>query len=400
MAEMIRGKFNTAEVFARTLDQAAREQIEKMCSLEFLKDSKIRVMPDVHAGDGCTIGTTMTVNGKVVPGFVGVDIGCGMEAVLLREREADFAELDRVIRTYIPAGFDIREEEHPNMKQIDLSALYCVKGMNTERVRKSLGTLGGGNHFIELDRDEEGRLWLVIHSGSRSGGRDTAAWYQERAYRQMKDRQRAVLKALAEELKEQHREREIQKVLKEQANIFRRADEKAYAYCEGQLYEEYLHDMDLMQRYADLNRKTIAEEILGHMGWHAEDSFTTVHNYIDTEHGILRKGAVSARRGERLLIPINMKEGSLICLGRGNENWNCSAPHGSGRLFSRREAREAFSMDEFREAMSGIYSTSVMPETIDESPMAYKPMEEIVSLIGETCEVIHVIRPVYNFKAG
>ncbi len=396
----IEGGYNEAYVYARTLEEAAEEQIRTMCSLPFLKNSRIRIMPDVHAGDGCTIGTTMTIGDAVVPGFVGVDIGCGMEAVLLQEREIDFPQLDKVIRQYVPSGFEIREEPHPNMSQIRLSDLYCAEGIDTDRVERSLGTLGGGNHFIEVDQDGQGRYWLVIHSGSRSGGTDTARWYKNGAVRQLKQRERDAVNEMISRMKEEGREREIPAAVRKMAEEFRQTRNTDYAYCSGQLLEEYLHDMEIMQRYADLNRKTIAEEIMTHMGWHRADSFTTIHNYIDTEHMILRKGAVSARKGERLLIPVNMRDGSLICVGRGNEEWNCSAPHGAGRICSRRAAKENFSLTEYEQAMEGIYSTSVSMDTIDESPMAYKPMDEIVFLIGDTCEIINVIRPVYNFKAG
>ncbi len=389
----IKGDYNTATVYAEYVEETAREQIRAMCSLEFLRDSVIRIMPDVHAGKGCTIGTTMTVKDAVVPSFVGVDIGCGMEVTKLEETSFDPAALDAVIRASIPSGFRVRETPHRDSGQIDLSTLRCASAIDLERALRSLGTLGGGNHFIEADRDDEGSLWLVIHSGSRHAGVETAEYYQNEAWK----RNRVPDRGLIERWKAEGRQKEISRLLEEEK---KKQPLKQYAFCTGDLLEDYLHDMEIMQRYAALNRRIMTAQIMEQMGWHAAESFTTIHNYIDTEHMILRKGAVSAERGERLIIPLNMRDGSLICTGLGNPEWNCSAPHGAGRLFSRSGAVQRFTLEEFREAMTGIYSSTVSAGTLDESPMAYKPAEEIMRCIGGTAAIERIIRPVYNYKAN
>ena len=396
----ITGTHNTAKVFIDTVDDLAREQIAAMCSQPFLADSRIRIMPDTHAGKGCTIGTTMTLHGRVVPNMVGVDIGCGMETVVLEETSLDLDALDRFIRANIPSGMDIRETPHPNQDKIGLEELRCFDAISTARASRSIGTLGGGNHFIEVDRDDAGRLYLVVHSGSRHLGTQVAGWYQEEGYRALCGNSRRQLQALVEELKAQGRFREIQSALNEAKKGAGTQIPHDMAYVEGELFDDYIHDMELTQRFALLNRRTILEEIVRGLGLTAADSFSTVHNYIDTNAMILRKGAVSAKKGERLLIPINMRDGSLLCVGKGNEDWNCSAPHGAGRLMSRRAAEQAFTVEEFRRAMEGIYTTSVGQDTLDECPMAYKDMSAIVDNIGPTAEVRAVIRPIYNFKAG
>ena len=396
----ITGTHNTAKVFIDTVDDLAREQITAMCSQPFLADSRIRIMPDTHAGKGCTIGTTMTLHGKVVPNMVGVDIGCGMETVILEESSLDLDALDRFIRTNIPSGMDIRETAHPNQSRIGLEELRCFDHISTARASRSIGTLGGGNHFIEVERDDSGRLYLVVHSGSRHLGTQVAGWYQEEGYRVLCGNSRAQLQALVEGLKAQGRFREIQAALAEAKKGARGSISPDMAYVEGDLFGDYIHDMELTQRFALLNRRTILDEIVRGLGLTVADSFSTIHNYIDTDAMILRKGAVSAKKGERLLIPINMRDGSLLCVGRGNEDWNDSAPHGAGRLMSRRAAGQAFTVEEFRRAMEGIYTTSVGPDTLDECPMAYKDMSSIVDNIGPTAEIQAVIRPIYNFKAG
>ena len=368
----IRGAYNTALCYATVLEASAEQQIRAVCDRPEFADCRIRIMPDVHAGKGCTIGTTMTIRDRIVPGMVGVDIGCGMETVELAERDIDFAALDALIRAEIPCGRRVRDKVHPLAAELDLNELCCGRDVDRTRGKHSIGTLGGGNHFIEVDRGEDGRLFLVVHSGSRHLGTEVANYYQSRA--------RRALKGVPTPLGAPELPPEL-------------------TYVEGALFNDYLHDMRLTQRFAALNRRAMVEVILSGMGWTPVDAFTTIHNYVDTEHMILRKGSVSARAGEKLLIPINMRDGSLICRGRGNEDWNCSAPHGAGRLLSRKAAFDTLSMEEFRREMAGVYTTCVLPDTLDESPMAYKSLSDILDNIGPTAEVTARIRPVYNFKS-
>lgn len=398
----VKGKYNTAICYTPELEKVSEGQIRAVCDQEHFRDSKIRIMPDVHAGMGCTIGTTMTIKDKVVPGMVGVDIGCGMETVKLAEKEIDFDRLDEVIRENIPGGRDVRKTEHQLNEEIDLESLYCAEHVNLVRARRSIGTLGGGNHFIEVDRSESGELYLVVHSGSRHLGNETAKHYQEEGFNALCGASRPQIEALIKTLKEQDRSREIEKTLKQLRK--KRAQEtpvpKMLAYVEGELFDQYIHDMKIIQKFAVLNRKAMTDVILGEMGLTKTDEFTTIHNYIDTDRMILRKGAVSAEKGQKLLIPINMRDGSLICTGKGNEEWNCSAPHGAGRLFSRKDAFEQLSMEEYRDQMKGIYTTCINRRTLDEAPMAYKSMDEIIEQIGPTAEITEHIKPVYNFKAA
>ena len=396
----VKGKYNSAKIFTDVVDKASVAQVIELCNQPFTAKSRIRMMPDIHAGAGCTVGTTMTITDKVVPNLVGVDIGCGMETVHLREQHLELQKLDKLIRAKIPSGFSIREKAHLYFDEIDLTELYCYRQINPLRAEKSLGTLGGGNHFIEVDRDDEGGLYLVIHSGSRHLGLEVAAWYQNEAYQRLNKSSKSDEAALIAKLKSEGRDKEIQKAIRKLKNTKQTSIPKPLAYAEGELFEQYIHDMRIIQRFAVLNRRAIADDILKGMGLHAQDSFTTIHNYIDTDAMVLRKGAVSAKAGERLLIPINMRDGSLICIGRGNEDWNCSAPHGAGRLMSRSQAKQSFTVSEFKHQMDGIYTTSVGKATLDECPMAYKRMEDIVSNIGETVRIERIIRPVYNFKAG
>ncbi|MBQ3924267.1 MAG: RtcB family protein [Firmicutes bacterium] len=398
----VKGKYNTAICFTPELEKVSEGQIRAVCDQEHFSDSKIRVMPDVHAGMGCTIGTTMTIIGKVVPGMVGVDIGCGMETVLLEQTEIDFEQLDRVIRRNIPSGRDIRDSEHPLAAQIDLESLCCAEHMDLKRARRSIGTLGGGNHFIEVDRGTGGELYLVVHSGSRHLGNEVARYYQEEGFRALCGSARFQLDATIKELKEQGRSKEIEKTIKKLKKERAQATPvpKQLAYVEGALFDQYIHDMKLVQEYAMLNRKAMTDVILSEMGLTKADEFTTIHNYIDTDSMILRKGAVSAAKGEKLLIPINMRDGSLICIGKGNPDWNYSAPHGAGRLFSRKDALEKLSMAEYSREMEGIFTTCISRRTLDEAPMAYKSMDEIAGQIGPTAEIVEHIRPVFNFKAG
>lgn len=396
----VKGKYNSAKIFTDVVDKASVAQVIELCNQPFTAKSRIRMMPDIHAGAGCTVGTTMTITDKVVPNLVGVDIGCGMETVHLREQHLELQKLDKLIRAKIPSGFSIREKAHRYFDEIDLTELCCYRQINPLRAEKSLGTLGGGNHFIEVDRDDEGGLYLVIHSGSRHLGLEVAAWYQNEAYQRLNKSSKSDEAALIAKLKSEGRDKEIQKAIRKLKNTKQTSIPKPLAYAEGELFEQYIHDMRIIQRFAVLNRRAIADDILKGMGLHAQDSFTTIHNYIDTDAMVLRKGAVSAKAGERLLIPINMRDGSLICIGRGNEDWNCSAPHGAGRLMSRSQAKQSFTVSEFKHQMDGIYTTSVGKATLDECPMAYKRMEDIVSNIGETVRIERIIRPVYNFKAG
>lgn len=396
----LKGKHNGAKVFTDVVDQNAISQVIELLNQEFTAGSRIRMMPDIHAGAGCTIGTTMTITDKIVPNLVGVDIGCGMETSRIAEDHLDMEKLDAVIRERVPSGFEIRQEAHKYAGAIDLGQLRCAKHVDLLRAEKSVGTLGGGNHFIEVDRDDDGRLYIVVHSGSRHLGLEVATYYQEAGWKALDRKDDASAARLIAELKATGRQKDIQKELERMKKTRYATVPKALAYVQGSLFDDYIHDMRLVQRFAELNRKAISDEIVAGMGLHVEDSFTTIHNYIDTDAMILRKGAVSAKRGEMLLIPINMRDGSLLCMGKGNEDWNFSAPHGAGRLMSRAQAKESFSVEEFRHQMTGIFTTSVGKSTLDECPMAYKGMEDIVNNIGPTAEIVSIIKPIYNFKAG
>ena len=398
----IQGAYNTALCYTGELEKTAAGQIKAVCDQQAFAASKIRIMPDVHAGMGCTIGTTMTITDKVVPGMVGVDIGCGMETVRLNERDIDFEKLDALIRAQIPCGREIRDTPHALNSEIDLSTLRCSPYVNLNRAVRSIGTLGGGNHFIEVDCGDAGELFLVVHSGSRHIGNEVAKYYQEEGFHALCGNARFQIDETIRQMKESGNTKEIHKTIKELKK--RRAMltpiPKDLAYVEGSLFDDYIHDMRIIQHFAVLNRKAMTEVILSGMGLTRVEEFTTIHNYIDTDAMILRKGAVSAKLGEKLLIPINMRDGSLICMGRGNADWNCSAPHGAGRLMSRKDAFAALSMEEYKTEMDGIFTTCVVPDTLDESPMAYKSMDEIVAQIGPTADIVERIRPVYNFKAS
>ena len=394
----IKGTHNTALCYCGELEPEAFKQIKAVCDRAEFADSQIRIMPDVHAGKGCTIGTTMTITDKIVPGMVGVDIGCGMETVRIAGRDLDFARLDRLIRAEIPSGRGIRKNHHALNAEIDLGKLRCADRVNVGRARLSIGTLGGGNHFIEAGRADDGTLYLVVHSGSRHLGQEVATWYQKQAFDRLSGPSKETMQETIAALKAGGREQEIEaslQSLKLGADIPR-----DLTYVSDDLFDDYLHDMRIVQRFAVLNRQAMTEVILDGMGLTETDRFTTIHNYIDTEAMILRKGSVSAKSGEHLLIPINMRDGSLICVGKGNAQWNYSAPHGAGRLMSRTKAFNTLSMDEFRAEMKGVFSTSVHRNTLDESPMAYKSMDEILSHIEPTVDVLERIRPIYNFKAG
>ncbi len=396
---IIKGKYNSAVVYTDKIEETAIRQIQTMCDSDVFAGSKIRIMPDVHTGSSCTIGTTMTITDKVIPNMVGVDIGCGMEVVMLAEREIDLPMLDKLIYERIPAGMNHRKTPHPYAEYADLHALRCYREINADLAMRSVGTLGGGNHFIEVDRDDEGALYLVVHSGSRHLGHEVASYYQAEAYREMSGNAKHQIVHLIETLKNEGRHTEIESAIL-CAKEKRAGVSPDMAYVSGALFDDYIHDMKLIQNFAVLNRKAMIEEIVGALGLHVRETFTTIHNYIDTQTMILRKGAVSAKRGETLLIPINMREGSLICIGKGNEDWNCSAPHGAGRLLSRGKARATLSMKTFEEQMEGIYTTSVRPSTLDESPMAYKSLRDITENIKPTVDIVKRILPIYNFKAS
>lgn len=399
----IKGKYGEAKIFTELVEIAALDQIATMLNQEFTRDSKIRIMPDVHSGAGCVIGTTMTIKDEVCPNLVGVDIGCGMLCVKIDDNKIDLAKLDNIIREKIPSGFNIRSVPHSYINMVNFPELYCFNNIDVVRAYCSIGTLGGGNHFIEIDKDElTGELYLIIHTGSRHLGVEVANYYQDLAYKSAKesinDRRRSIIASL----KESGREQDISIHLK---NLTDREMNKDLTTCKGIIFLQYIHDMKIVQKYASINRYAIFTEIFNNMGWTIRENygdmhFETVHNYIDTESMILRKGAVSARNGERLLIPINMRDGSLICIGKGNPDWNFSAPHGAGRLMSRSEAKRTFSVCEFSESMKGIYTTSVNDRTLDECPMAYKPIDNITNNICDTVFINKIIKPIYNFKAS
>ena len=396
----IKGRYNEAIVYASTVEDQALEQLQTICDMEIYRDARIRIMPDVHAGAGCTIGTTMTLHGSVTPNMVGVDIGCGMETAMIKEKEIDFEKLDQLIKEKIPSGMNIRDSRHPNADLIDVFDLRCISRVeHLEKELKAVGTLGGGNHFIEADKDDEGNLYIVIHSGSRHLGKEVAEIYQDLAYKQVNGISKEQIRRKIDLLKAQGKEKEIGSMFQEIKKDAFTGIPKELSYVTGELFDDYIHDMKIMQEFAMINRKTMMDIIVEGMGLTVIDQFTTIHNYLDTENMILRKGSVSAQKGEKLLIPINMADGSLICIGKGNADWNCSAPHGAGRLMSRSQAMKTLSLEEYRKQMEGIYTTTATVKTLDESPMAYKGMDEIVENIAPTAEIIKIIRPVYNFKA-
>lgn len=396
----LKGKYNEAKIFTDIVDEASISQVLLLLNQEFVSDSKIRLMPDIHAGAGCTIGTTMTITDKIVPNLVGVDIGCGMEVIEVKEKHIELGKLDKLIYEKIPSGFNIREKSHRYFKNINLEDLYCYKQIDKKRAEKSLGTLGGGNHFIEANKDDEGNIYIVVHSGSRHLGLEVANYYQEEGYKELNGSAQKDIDTLIMELKAQGKQKEIQKSIAALKNTKRTNIPRQLAYVSGGLFIQYIHDMKIIQKYAELNRQAMIDEIVKGMKLHVIDQFTTIHNYIDTDAMILRKGAVSAKDREKLLIPINMRDGSLICTGKGNDEWNQSAPHGAGRLMSRSAAKESFTVSEFKKQMEGIYTTSVNRDTLDECPMAYKGMDDIVNNIDDTVEIDRIIKPIYNFKAS
>ncbi len=398
----IKGKFNTALCYTNELEPTAYAQIEAVCNEKAFENSKIRIMPDVHAGKGCTIGTTMTIVDKVVPNMVGVDIGCGMYTVSLGKIDIDLAKFDEVAHS-IPCGRNVWEGRQ---ERFDLTQLRCYRNLkDTRRLERSLGTLGGGNHFIEIDTDENGNKYLIIHSGSRNLGTQVAEFYQTIAVDLDLGKEEYFKKRdeIISTYKQQGRRSEIQSTLKQLAKEWEEKSPtmpKELCYLFGSFMDDYLHDINICQQFAKRNREKMAEILLLKTGITGFEAFQTIHNYIDVDEMILRKGSVSAKKGEKLLIPINMRDGSLICIGKGNSEWNYSAPHGAGRLMSRSVAFEKLTMEEYQKQMAGIYTTCVNTSTLDESPMAYKNMDDIIANIEPTAEIIAHIKPIYNFKAA
>lgn len=396
------------KIFTKNVEQEAVDQIELLLAQDAFKDCKVRIMPDVHAGKGCVIGFTADLGEKVIPNIVGVDIGCGMLCVSLGQTDIDFEKLDNVIRSYIPSGRDVHEGRI--IRFDELQELKCYRELrDTKRLERSIGTLGGGNHFIEVDVAEDGYKYLVIHTGSRNLGKQVADYYQNLAFELMsgKDKLYEEQDRLIKEYKAAGRKSEIQSAIAELHRNFKAVNPnipKDLCYLEGKYREDYLHDMRICQKFAYINRVMIAQIICNHMGWGVDadmpDYFECIHNYIDHDSNIVRKGAISAKLGEKVLIPINMRDGCIIGTGKGNEDWNCSAPHGAGRVMSRTKAKKLVSLEEFEKSMDGIYTTSVNQSTIDESPMAYKTLDEIVENIKDTVDVLEIIKPVYNFKAS
>lgn len=398
----IKGKINTALCYAKVVEEEAIEQIRRMCDYPMTEGSKIRIMPDVHAGKGCTIGTTMTINGKAVPNVVGVDIGCGMYTVNLGKADIDFEKVDEAAH-FIPSGRDIWDGR---IERFDLTDLVCYRQLKeTKRLAKSLGTLGGGNHFIEIDEASDGTKYLVIHSGSRNLGKQVAELYQklavnlDRGYGEYLEKREEIIHTY----KEQGRREEIQEALKQlHFKVYESEPTmpEDLCYLSGRYLEDYLHDVVICQTFAKRNREKMAELLLERTGMTGGEAFHTIHNYIDTEEMILRKGAIAAHKGEKVLIPINMRDGSVLAVGKGNPDWNFSAPHGAGRLMSRTDAKAKLSMKEYEESMKGIYTTSVNEYTLDESLMAYKSLDDIIDVIKDSVDVIDIMKPIYNFKAS
>ena len=398
----IKGKVNTALCYAKVVEDEAIEQIRRMCDYAMTEGSKIRIMPDVHAGKGCTIGTTMTIIDKAVPNVVGVDIGCGMYTVKLGKQDIDFEKVDEAAH-FIPSGHEVWDGRQ---ERFDLTELRCYRDLkDTKRLERSLGTLGGGNHFIEIDEASDGTKYLIIHSGSRNLGKQVAELYQHlainlnRGYGDYLEKRDEIIRTY----KEQGRKNEIQDALKKlhwQVYESPASMPEDLCYLEGKYLEDYLHDVTICQAFAKRSREKMAQIILERTQMTSYDAFHTIHNYIDTDEMILRKGAIAAHKGEKVLIPINMRDGSVLAVGKGNTEWNYSAPHGAGRIMSRTKAKNELALDEYKETMEGIYTTSVNENTLDEAPMAYKSLDDIIDVIKESVDVIDVMKPIYNFKAS
>ncbi len=360
----IKGNFAEAVIYSDSLDSGSEGLIKALCGSVIAENSKIRIMPDVHPGKGCAVGMTMTLENKAAPGLVGVDIGCGMEVIKVKAKRLELQQLDKVVQSKIPSGMNIRQTPHRFAEMTELDNLKCARHIRIDKALLGIGTLGGGNHFIELDKSENG-YYLIIHSGSRHLGVEVERYYHELAYESTKN--------------------EVP---------------YEFAYLEGELFDDYLHDMSIVQNFARLNRQAIADDIVKNLKFTETESFSTIHNYIDAENKILRKGAVSAQTGEKIIIPLNMRDGSLICKGRGNTDWNCSAPHGAGRAYNRTDTVNSFTLSQYKKEMKGIYSTSISRDTLDECPMAYKNSQTIIDMIEPTAEIVERLMPVYNYKAG
>lgn len=398
----IKGKVNTAICYANIIDDKAVEQIGRMCDFALTEGSRIRIMPDVHAGKGCTIGTTMTITDKVCPNIVGVDIGCGMYTLKLNERDLDFEKIDEACH-FIPSGMNVWDGRK---ERFDLTDLKCYRSLkDTKRLERSLGTLGGGNHFIEIDKASDGSFYLVIHSGSRNLGKQVAELYQQLAIDLHKGMEKyfAQKEEIIRTYKEEGRRYDIQNALKKLKKNFETKKlliPEDICWLYGSFLDDYLHDVEICQKFAKRSRELMAETLLERTGMTSSECFHTIHNYIDTDEMILRKGAIAAHAGEKILIPINMRDGVVLATGKGNSEWNYSAPHGAGRLMSRSKARETLDLETYRESMKGIYTTSVNEETLDEAPMAYKSLEDIIDVIKESVDIIDIMKPVFNFKAS
>lgn len=399
----LKGKYNNCKVYTDNIDNETISQLINLLNQEFIKDNTIRIMPDCHAGKGCVIGTTMTIKDKIVPNLVGVDIGCGMSAIKLKEKEIDYTKLDEIIHKYVPSGCNIHKEIKQNFDELD----KVIAPINKNNALKSIGTLGGGNHFIECDIDNDNNLWLVVHTGSRHLGIEVCDYYQNLAYEHLKNKinggdLNTKKRELISKYKQTGRKKEISSALRKLDEDYRAIFPnvpKELAYVEEEDMKKYLHDMNIVQKYAKKNREVIVNNIVKNMNLTIVESFDTIHNYIDIDNMILRKGSISAQAGEKVIIPMNMRDGSLICIGKGNPDWNYSAPHGAGRILSRSKAKNVIDFKDFEESMRGIYTTSVALSTIDESPFVYKPMNEIIKNIKETVDIVSCIKPVYNYKA-
>ena len=398
----IKGSRNTAICYAKVVEDEAIEQIRRMCDYALTDNSRIRIMPDVHSGKGCTIGTTMTVTDRVCPNIVGVDIGCGMYTVKLADTELDFERIDEACH-YVPSGKRVWEGRR---EKFDLTGLRCYRSLNDmKRLARSLGTLGGGNHFIEVDQGSDGAYYLIIHSGSRNLGKQVAELYQKLAVDLHMGKEKYYLKRdeIIETYKAEGRRTEIQQALAELKSSFETQtllvpEDLCWLY--GSFMDDYLHDVEICQQFARRSRELMAEVIIERTGMTAVSGFHTIHNYIDTDEMILRKGSIAAHKGEQVLIPINMRDGSVLAVGKGNPEWNYSAPHGAGRIMSRTKAKENLDMEVYRASMEGIYTTSVNEQTLDEAPMAYKSLDDIIDVIRDSVDIIDIMKPVYNFKAS
>lgn len=397
----LNGKHGEASIFTDNIEASAISQIQSILNQPFCENNKVCIMPDVHTGSTCPIGTTITIKDCVVPNMVSGDIGCGLDVAILKEKHFEWEKLDKFIKAKIPFGAEVRKTNHRYVDDINLNELHCLKHINLLRAEKSLGSLGGGNHFIEIDKDDDGHLYVVVHSGSRHLGLEVARYYQSLAYATLNGTSDEDIEKLTKELKAAGKNSStISKEISTYKNTKHTNIPQHFAYLTGSLFNLYMHDMKIVQQFAALNRRAIVDDIVKEMKFHVVDRLTTIHNYVNTEDMILRKGAVSAKAGEKLIIPINMRDGALLCTGKGNPDWNYSAPHGAGRLMNRADAKQSFTLAEYKEAMKGIKSSTINMSTLDECPMAYKSIDEIIANIQDTVSIDKIIKPVYNFKAA